>query len=105
MVRKYGQGEGKPELFEDRCAGGCGRKQKRGGRVFNTCGRQGCIQKVNEGLRGASVDNRDPSAGRKVKIDGKWHTVKNSGSNRNGHFVKLTDGHTVSLDNIQAWKD
>ena len=102
MARR-GVGEGKPELFEDRCAGGCGRKGK--ARVFNTCGRQGCIQKVNEGLRGADKDNRDPAAGQKVKINGKWHEVKNSGSNRHGHFVRLKDGHTVSLDEIQAWKD
>lgn len=105
MARRYGQGEGKPELFEGRCAGGCGRPQKRGGKVFNTCGRQKCVEAVNRSLRGADVDNRDPAAGRKVKIDGKWHEVKNSGSNRHGHFVRLKDGHTVSLDNIQAWKD
>lgn len=101
-MARYGQGEGKPEMFDDRCAGGCGRKGK--ARVFNTCGRQACIQKVNQQLAGGS-DNRDPAAGRKVKINGKWHDVKSSGSNRNGHFVKLKDGHTVSLDNIEAWKD
>jgi hypothetical protein len=103
MARRTGVGEGKPELFEDRCAGGCGRKAKP--RVFGTCGRQKCIEKVNEGLRKPSDTGRDPAQGGKVKVNGKWHDVKRSGSNKHGHFVVLKDGHSVSIDEIQAWKD
>ena len=101
-MRRYGSGENKPDLIDGRCAGGCGRKAKP--RQFNTCGRQACIQRVNEELAGGS-DNRDPAAGAKVKVNGKWHQVKRSGSNRHGNFVVLRDGHSVSLDNIEAWKD
>lgn len=101
MARHYGMGEEKPDNV---CiADGCGRRKKRS--AFGTCGRQNCIEKVNNTLKGAGQDNRDPSAGRKVKLNGKWHDVKNSGTNRHGHFVRLKDGHTVSLDDVEAWKD
>lgn len=102
-MARYGAGEGKPDVFDGKCAGGCGRNGKKN--RFGTCGRQKCIDAVNRQLAGADVDNRDPAAGRKVKINGKWHDVKNSGSNRHGNFVRLKDGHTVSLDNIEAWRD
>lgn len=96
MARR-GVGEGKPEIFDDRCAGGCGRKGK--ARVFNTCGRQGCIQKVNESLRDG-VDNRDPSQGIKVKVDGKGSAkkVKTSKTIRGTHCYILTDGTAIPIN-------
>lgn len=102
MARRFGAGEEKPDGI---CiAGSCGRRAKKRG-AFGTCGRQDCIEEVNNSLKGAAVDGRDPATGGKVKINGKWHTVKGSGSNRHGHYVRLADGHTVSTDNIEAWKD
>lgn len=100
MARRYGAGEEKPDNI---CvATGCGRRQKR--KAFNTCGRQRCIEDVNNNLKGAGVDNRDPAQGGEVKVNGKWHKVKRSGSNRHGHFVVLQDGHSVQVDNNTEWR-
>ena len=97
MARR-GVGEGKPEIFDDRCAGGCGRKGK--ARVFNTCGSQRCIQKVNESLRGSGEDNRDPSQGMRVKVDGKGSPkkVKTSKTIRGTHCYILQDNTAVPID-------
>lgn len=97
-MARYKPGENKPELFGDKCAGGCGRKGK--ARVFNTCGRQACIQKVNEGLRGAEVDNRDPSRGMKVKVDGKGSAKKVTGSKtiKGTHCYVLQDGTAIPIN-------
>jgi hypothetical protein len=97
-MARYKPGENKPDVIEGRCAGGCGRKAKP--RVFDTCGRQACIQKVNESLRGAGEDNRDPSRGMKVKVDGKGSPKKVTGSKtiKGTHCYVLQDGTAVPIN-------
>lgn len=98
MARRQGMGESKGD---DRCiADGCMKKGKP--RVFGTCGSRACVDKVNKSMVSAK-DNRDPSRNAKVKVNGKWETVNNSGTKRGQHFVNLKNGHSVRLDDIEEW--
>lgn len=82
----------------------CGRTTKRSG--LGTCGRQGCIQKLQAKALGKEVaakDGRDPAAGAKVKVDGKGSakTVKYTKSVRGTDCVVLDDGTTVPMDRVK----
>jgi hypothetical protein len=85
-MARYKPGENKPDVIEGRCAGGCGRKGK--ARVFN------------KGLRGADVDNRDPSRGMKVKVDGRGPAKKVTGSKtiKGTHCYVLQDGTAIPIN-------
>jgi len=101
MARTYGPGEQKPG---NRCIiEGCDRRKSRSG--MGTCGRKKCIDTANRLLvQGATVDNRDPAAGAKVKVGGQWKDVKNSKTVRGTPCVVLKDGTTVRVSDVQEWK-
>jgi len=99
MARKYGAGEQKSNsacIIE-----GCTRRRSRSG--MGTCGRRRCIDAANRILIGddAQVNDRDPAAGGKVKIGGKWKPVKHSKTVRGTHCVVLKDGTTVRLSDVE----